>query len=39
MLLRICKEKKEKNALQKAWKEQGKQLERVLLNTTNFTVL
>ena len=36
MLLRICKEKKEKNAMQKIWKEREKQLEKVLLNTTNF---
>ena len=27
---------KEKNAMQKIWKEREKQLEKVLLNTTNF---
>lgn len=36
MLLGIYKEKKEKNAMQKIWKEREKQLEKVLLNTTNF---
>lgn len=28
--------KKEKNAMTKIWKEREKQLEKVLLNTTNF---